>query len=102
MVLKRNLEIVQTNIPLLNSFFDSDSDLFSWYQLNAGPISFVRMKFGMDDMAFANKVVKEKSVFLLSADVYDYKEYFRIGFGRKNTPEALAKIEEFVKENLLK
>jgi aspartate/methionine/tyrosine aminotransferase len=45
-VLKRNLEIVQTNIPLLNSFFDSYSDLFSWYQLNAEPISFVRMNFG--------------------------------------------------------
>lgn len=101
-ILKRNLEIVQTNIPLLNTFFDAYSDLFSWFQPNAGPISFVRMNFDMDDMAFANKVVKEKSVLLLPGDVYDYKGYFRVGFGRKNMPEALAKFEEFVQENLLK
>lgn len=30
------------------------------------------MKFVMDDMAFANKVMKEKSVLLLAGDVNDY------------------------------
>lgn len=101
-ILKRNLEIVQTNLPLLNTFFDRYSDLFSWHQPNAGPISFVKMNFEMDDLAFVNKVVKEKNVLLLPGDVYDFKGYFRVGFGRKNMPEALGKFEEFVKENLLK
>jgi aspartate/methionine/tyrosine aminotransferase len=101
-ILKRNLEIVHTNIPLLTAFFDTYADLFTWYQPNAGPISFVRMNFEMDCLAFANKVVQEKGVLLLPGEVYDYKGYFRVGFARKNMPEALAKFEEFVQENLLK
>jgi aspartate/methionine/tyrosine aminotransferase len=100
-ILKRNLEIIQSNIPLLNTFFDTYSHLFTWYQPTAGPISFVRMNFEFDDMAFVNKVVKEKGVLLLPGEVYDYKGYFRVGFGRKNIPEALEKFEEFVKEDLL-
>jgi aspartate/methionine/tyrosine aminotransferase len=101
-ILKRNIEIVQTNILLLNIFFSKYSQLFSWYQPVAGPISFVRMNFNTDDLAFVNKVVKEKNVLLLPGDVYDYKGYFRVGFGRKNMPEALEKFEEFVTENLLR
>ena len=101
-ILKRNLEIVQTNIPLLNAFFNTYSELFTWYQPNAGPIGFVRMNFEFDDMAFAEKVVKDKNVLLLPGEIYDYSGFFRVGFGRKNMPIALEKFEEFVKENLLK
>jgi aspartate/methionine/tyrosine aminotransferase len=60
------------------------------------------MNFDYDDMEFANKVVKEKSVLLLPGEVYDYKGYFRVGFGRKNMPLALEKFEEFVRENLIR
>lgn len=99
-ILKKNLDIVQANLPLLNTFFDTYSHLFTWYQPNAGPISFVRINFDMDDMEFANRVVKEKNVMILPGEVYDYKGYFRIGFGRKNMPKALAVFEEFVLEQL--
>ncbi len=101
-ILKRNLEIVQKNISLLNTFFNSFSELFSWHPPTAGPIGFARMNFDYDDMEFANKVVKEKSVLLLPGEVYDYKGYFRVGFGRKNMLLALEKFEEFVMENLIK
>jgi hypothetical protein len=36
---------------------------------------------------------------LLPATVYDYEgNNFRIGFGRKNTQEALQKLEEYIQE----
>ena len=101
-ILKRNLEIVQTNISFLNSFFNVYSELFSWYQPVAGPIGFVKMNFEYDDLEFAQKVVNEKKVLLLPGEIYDYSGYFRVGFGRKNMPVALEKFEEFVRENLLK
>lgn len=100
-ILKRNLEIVQTNLPLLNAFFNRYPELFTWFQPNAGPIGFVKMNFEYDDMEFAEKVVKDKNVLLLPGDIYDYRGFFRVGFGRKNMPIALEKFEEFVKENLL-
>lgn len=100
-ILKRNLEIVQTNLPLLNAFFNRYPELFTWFQPNAGPIGFVKMNFEYDDMEFVEKVVKDKNVLLLPGDIYDYRGFFRVGFGRKNMPIALEKFEEFVKENLL-
>lgn len=100
-ILKRNLEIIQTNLLPLNSFFERYSQLFSWYQPIAGPIGFVRMNFEYDDMEFAEKVIKEKNVLLLPGELYDYQGHFRVGFGRKNLPFALEKFEEFVKENLM-
>jgi aspartate/methionine/tyrosine aminotransferase len=101
-IIEKNLAIVKNNIALLNTFFEKYADLFTWSPPIAGPLSFVRMNFEMDDLAFVNKVVEDKNVLLLPGEVYDYKGYFRVGFGRKNMPEALAKFEEFVLENLIK
>ena len=75
--------------------------MFSWYQPNAGPIAFVKMHFDTNDMDFAEQVLKEKSVLILPSGVYDFNGYFRIGFGRKNIPEALEQFESFVLENLM-
>jgi len=38
---------------------------------------------------------------LLPGTVYDFgNRHFRLGFGRKNMPEALEKLEEYIKKNL--
>ena len=97
-LLTRNLEIINQNLPLYDAFFTKYSDLFSWYRPNAGPIAFVKMKFSEDDMVFAEKALKEKSILLLPGGIYDYPGYFRIGFGRHAIPEALNVFEDFVKE----
>ncbi len=99
-ILRRNLGIVLSNISLLNTFFNSYPTLFSWHPPIAGPIGFVKMNFEGDDMEFAQQVVAEKNVLLLPGDIYDYRGYFRIGFGRKNMPEALEQFEGFVRERL--
>lgn len=101
-ILGRNLDIVQKNLALLEPFFARYSHLFSWYRPIAGPVGFVKMNFEYDDLQFAEKVVHEKNVLLLPGDIFDYRGYFRIGFGRKNMPEALAHFEKFVTENLAK
>lgn len=100
-ILKRNLEIIKNNLPLFDNFFDTYRDLFSWHKPNAGPISFVKMNFDTDDMAFAYSVLKEQKVLLLPGGIYDYEGYFRIGFGRTEIPKALEQFEVFVKKNLI-
>ena len=100
-ILARNLQIVKSNLPLYDDFFNKYADLFSWYKPNAGPIAFVKMHFDTDDMAFAKRALNEKKILILPGGIYDYKGFFRIGFGRKKIPEALAKFEEFVVENLV-
>ncbi|MFT4665876.1 MAG: aspartate/methionine/tyrosine aminotransferase [Polaribacter sp.] len=101
-ILKRNLEIIKSNLPLFDDFFNKYSDLFSWHKPTAGPIALVKMNFDTDDMAFAERVLKEQKVLLLPGGIYDFEGYFRIGFGRKEIPKALQEFEVFVKENLVK
>lgn len=95
-LLDRNLAIINKNLPLYDTFFEKHTDLFSWFKPNAGPIAFVKMNFSMDDMAFAEKVLKEAKLLLLPGGIYDYPGYFRVGFGRKGIPEALEVFDAYV------
>lgn len=100
-ILARNLSIVEHNLPLLDTFFNKHAHLFSWFKPQAGPIGFVKMNGDTDDMAFADKVLQSKKVLLLPGGIYDYPGYFRVGFGRKNMPEALEQFEEYVESVLV-
>ena len=101
-ILERNIQIVHQNLPLYDAFFAKYSDLFSWHKPNAGPIAFVKMHFDNDDMTFAAKALKEASILLLPGGIYDYEGFFRIGFGRKSIPTALAQFEAFLEKHLVK
>lgn len=99
-LLNRNLEIVGENLKKYDAFFEKYAHLFSWYKPNAGPIAFVKMNFDTDDMHFAEQVLKKKDTLILPGGIYDYPGYFRIGFGRRGIPAALAQFEAYVVENL--
>jgi len=100
-IIERNLKVVHENLKLYDKFFIKYTDLFSWWKPNAGPIAFVKMKFEEDDMDFADKLLKTKQLLILPGGIYDYKGFFRIGFGRKEIPVALKVFEEYVQEHLV-
>jgi aspartate/methionine/tyrosine aminotransferase len=57
-------------------------------------IAFPRLLDG-DVQAFCEHLVREERVLLLPGTVFDDREgHFRIGFERKNMPEALARLEK--------
>lgn len=97
-ILKRNLEIIQTNLNYLEAFFIKNPDSFSWVKPIAGTITFAEY-LGEETIAeLGEKLVQEKGVMIVPASVYDYEgNYFRLGFGRKNMPEALQLLEEYIK-----
>jgi aspartate/methionine/tyrosine aminotransferase len=101
-ILSRNLQIIHGNLPYFDRFFGKYTDLFSWHKPTAGPIAFVKMNFDTDDMAFAERALKQRQILLLPGGIYDYGGFFRVGFGRKDLPEALEKFEEFVIDSLVK
>jgi aspartate/methionine/tyrosine aminotransferase len=50
---------------------------------------------------FARELVDEEDVLLLPRSVYGHPgNHFRIGFGRRNMPEALARLERFASARL--
>ncbi|WP_226987344.1 hypothetical protein [Parachlamydia acanthamoebae] len=50
---------------------------------------------------FVEDLIHEAGVLLLPGSVYEYPgNHFRLGFGRKNMPEALNRLEEYIQSNL--
>jgi len=99
-LIKRNLEIINKNLKLLDKFFKKYDYLFEWVRPKAGSIAFPRIKFKKNVEDFCIDVVNKKGILLLPGTKYDFgNKHFRIGFGRKNMPQALKKLEEYIKEN---
>jgi aspartate/methionine/tyrosine aminotransferase len=98
-ILERNLGIIKGNLDVLDDFFIRQASLFEWVKPKAGTIAFPTLKSSTSIADFCSDLVEKKGVMLLPATVYDYEgNNFRIGFGRKNTQEALQKLEEYIQE----
>ncbi len=99
-ILKRNLEILKSNLKLADAFFSKYTTLFSQRSATAGPIAFHRLNIDMPVEEFCEEAVEKKGVLLMPATMYDMQgNYFRMGYGRTNFAENLSKFEEFILEN---
>lgn len=101
-ILQRNNQIVADNLKLLDEFFIEYSHLFEWVRPQGGCVGFVKYK-GKDSIeSFCDRLVCKQNVLLMPASIYDYQSnHFRIGFGRKNMPECLDQLKEFLRhENI--
>lgn len=97
-VLERNNQIVAHNLTLLDSFMEDHCHFFSWVRPEGGCVGFVDYKTEEPVEHFTDRLVHSQGVLLMPSSVYDYKSnYFRIGFGRKNMPQALEKLKEFLR-----
>ena len=92
----RNMAIITGNLALLDQFLIRHSARFAWQRPQAGSIGFPRLTGG-DITDFCKNLVEKSGVLLLPGSLYeDSGNHFRIGFGRKNFPNALAHFEEFL------
>ncbi|MBN1140625.1 MAG: aminotransferase class I/II-fold pyridoxal phosphate-dependent enzyme [Deltaproteobacteria bacterium] len=92
----RNRGIICSNLALLDDFLQRHGDRFTWQRPQAGPIAFPRL-LGEKVDSFCARLVKEAGVLLLPGTVYDHDgNHFRIGFGRRDFPQALNRLEEFL------
>jgi aspartate/methionine/tyrosine aminotransferase len=95
-VLARNLRIVLDNLPLADAFFEKWRGTFEWARPRVGCIGFPRLMAGVPVEEFASGLVEEEGVMLLPGSVYEHPgNHFRLGFGRRNFPEALERLDSF-------
>lgn len=93
---ERNRSIVRDNLAVLDSFFARHSEDFAWKRPLAGPVAFPRLLRG-EVNAFCDSLRSRAGVLLLPGGVYgDAGGHFRIGFGRRNMPAAVQRMEEFL------
>ncbi len=101
---QRNLGIIARNLQLLDTFFAEHADRFAWERPSAGSIAFPKMRNGDVD-EFCDALATRQGVLLLPGRLFDddaqpmhLEKRFRIGFGRQNMPEALARWRAFLAE----
>lgn len=98
-IVERNLAIIRSNLDRLDAFFQAHADTFNWYRSKAGSIAFPTLLKGQVD-EFCADLVEKAGVLLLPGTLYGKADLnaFRIGFGRKNLPEALQRLEAYLRE----
>lgn len=95
-LLARNLEIVRANLRLLDDFFLRHAQHVEWHRPRAGTISFVRLKQG-HAARFCSELLERTGVLLLPSTLIDHGDaHVRLGFGRRNLPEALAILDAYL------
>jgi aspartate/methionine/tyrosine aminotransferase len=94
-VLARTREIVSKNLTVLDSFFARNAERFSWVRPRASSVGFPKLIDGDVD-EFAAQLVEREGVLILPASQFRYSgNHFRLGFGRRDMAEALARLERF-------
>jgi aspartate/methionine/tyrosine aminotransferase len=96
-IVHRNLKIIQSNLQLLNAFFSAHKDMFAWQAPMAGPIAFPRYLGGGGVEQFCRDLLEQAGVLLAPGTLFGAgHDCFRIGFGRRNMPECLERLTQFM------
>ena len=92
----RNRRISIGNLAILDEFFDRWRGVFEWSRPQAGTIAFPRLVSDMRIDTFAEQLATTASVLVLPGTVFGHDgNHFRLGFGRRDMPEALRLMEGF-------
>lgn len=95
-LVQRNLDIIKHNLTVIDDLFARYSTLFTWVRPRAGSMAFPHY-LGGNVEEFCDHLVKKAGVFLLPGSVYDDSEnHFRLGLGRKNLPQAVERLEQYL------
>jgi aspartate/methionine/tyrosine aminotransferase len=93
---ERNLGLIMRNLAVIDELMEHHADLFRWVRPRAGSMAFPRLLKGDVD-TFCDRLVNEAGIMLLPGTAYDdTANHFRLGLGRRNLPEAVAAMEEFL------
>ena len=97
-IVERTSRIVCANLAVLDDFFARRSEQFSWVRPRAGTVGFPKV-LDRDVDEFAAQLVECEGVLILPASQFGYPgSHFRLGFGRRDMPEALERLERFVQQ----
>ena len=95
-LVERNVGIIKANLELLDGFFRRQAGRLQWQRPRAGPVGFARLA-GEPAEAFCEALVRETGVLLVPGGLFgDPGNHVRLGFGRRNLPEALERLEDFL------
>lgn len=96
---QRNLNIIRSNLTVLDGLMGRWRDRFTWVRPRAGSIAYPKLIKGSVE-EFCEELVRRVGVLLLPGDLFDDPtNHFRLGFGRTNLPHAVARLEQFLAQS---
>jgi aspartate/methionine/tyrosine aminotransferase len=96
-VLERSQRIVRGNLDLLDEFFGRHADRFRWIRPRASSVAFPELLGDMNIAEFTDRLVHETGVLLLPGTIFEHPgNHFRLGYGRRDLPAALDRLEGFL------
>lgn len=99
-LLERSRRIIEENLRVSDEFFARYPKLFLYNRPAGGPIAFHRINIERPIDAFCEEMARKAGVLLLPGSVYNFEgTYFRMGYGRKNFPDNLKQLENYLEEN---
>jgi aspartate/methionine/tyrosine aminotransferase len=95
-IIRRNVEIIGTNLEHTRSFMERRDDLFEWRAPAAGPVAFPRIK-GVAARDFCREAVERAGVLLVPSTLFDFgDQHVRWGLGRRSFPDALSVLDAWL------
>jgi len=99
-IIQRTRDFIRNGYPILEKWMDSHENTFNVIPPQAAAIAFVRYHIDINSTEFAERLRKEKSVFIVPGDHFGMDKFFRISFGLPQdylTP-ALNRIHDLILE----
>ncbi len=96
-VLERSRAIVDTNLALLDTFFERNAARVGWVRPAGGPVGFPELLTGAPVDRFAMDLLDAEGVLVAPGSIFGHGgNHFRLGFGRTDMPAALDGLERFL------
>jgi len=96
-VLARNRTIALANLSSLDELFARRPEDLEWIRPPSWPIGFPRLLKPEPIEEFAARLVERTGVMIAPETIFDHRgNHFRIGFGRRDMPQALERFEAFL------
>lgn len=95
--IKINVDKIKRNIGYFQEFLKTSNLFSSFIMPKAGSVSFAELDIEETALEFSNKLVKEAGIMTVPGEMFEYEgKFIRIGFGRKNFPEVLRVLSDYL------
>jgi aspartate/methionine/tyrosine aminotransferase len=100
-LIARAREIVLSNLDAMDAFVRAQPGAFGWRRPRGGSVGLARLEVGEPASVFADRLVRATGIMLLPSTVFDYGDvHVRLGFGRRDFPDALAELGAYLNGSL--
>jgi aspartate/methionine/tyrosine aminotransferase len=96
-IIARHQARIRKNMEVLEAFFAKQHKVFSWNRPLGGSVCFPRMLLFEDTFEFCEKLIRETGIMLVPSRLFQYGDHHvRTGFGRRNLPEAVELLSDYL------